>query len=40
MSQREAAFAEQSFGIRTGDAGAEYGLAGYLVDADQLVEAT
>ncbi len=40
MAQGEAVFAEQTFGVGTRDAGPEYGLAGHLVDPDQLVEAT
>ena len=39
VPQREAAFAEQAFGIRAGDAGAEFGDAGHLVERMQLVEA-
>ncbi len=40
MSEREATFAEQSFGVRTRDARAEFGLAGYLVERMQFVQAS
>src|SRR5208283_3545494 len=39
MPEREAVFAEQTFGVRSGDAGAEHGLAGHLVEGYELVEA-
>ena len=39
VAEREAAFAEQAFGLRPGDAGAQFGLAGDLVERVQLVEA-
>ena len=38
MAQREAVLAEQSLGVRSGDAGAEFGLAGDLVEPVQFVE--
>ena len=39
MSEREAAIAEQPFGVRAGDTGSENGLAGHLIEVDELVEA-
>ena len=38
MPQREAAFAEQAFGLRTRDPRAELGLSGHLVEGMQFVE--
>jgi len=39
VAEGEAAFAEQPFGIRAGDPGAEFGLARHLVEPVQRVEA-
>ena len=39
VPEREAAFAEQAFGVRAGDAGTEHGDAGHFVEGDELVEA-
>jgi len=38
VAQREAPFAEQSLGLGAGDPGAELGLAGDLVEVQQLIE--
>ena len=40
MTEREPALAEQPLGVRPGDARAEHGLAGHLVERVQLVEPT
>ena len=39
VAEREAALAEQSLGLRAGDAGAQFGLPGHLVERVQFVEA-
>ena len=38
MPEREAAFAEQAFSVGSGDARAELGFSGHLVEGVQLVE--
>ena len=40
MAEREAAVAEQPFGIRPGQSGAQLGFAGHLVEPVQLVQST
>lgn len=39
VPEREAMFAEQTFGFRPGDTGLQFGLAGHLIDPVQPVEA-